>query len=173
MTTATTAFSNRTGQTTVLILFLGIAAVIGSALAFEYIGGYIPCELCLLQRKPYYIGLVIGLIALIACAMHLPARITKSLILLLGVIMLISAGLGVYHAGVEWHFWQGPSACSATSGAGFTGTGDILGQLNSFKGPSCTEAALRIFGISLAGWNVVTSLILAAIAFSGAKRIKT
>lgn len=168
----TTTLSPQTGRTTASLLVLGMAAVIGSALAFEYIGGYIPCELCLLQRKPYYIGLVIGIITLVCAAMHLPARITKSLILLLGVIMLFSAGLGVYHAGVEWHFWEGPSACSATAGAGFTGTGDILGQLNSFKGPSCTEAALRIFGISLAGWNVVTSLILASIAFVGAKRIK-
>jgi disulfide bond formation protein DsbB len=169
----TTTLSPRAGLTTASLLVLGMAAVIGSALAFEYIGGYIPCELCLLQRKPYYIGLIIGVIALIAVAMHLPARVTKSLILLLGVIMIVSAGLGVYHAGVEWHFWEGPSACSATSGAGFTGTGDILTQLNSFKGPSCTEAALRIFGVSLAGWNVLTSLILASIAFLGAKRIKS
>jgi disulfide bond formation protein DsbB len=169
----TTILSPRPALTTASLLVLGMAAVIGSALAFEYIGGYIPCELCLLQRKPYYIGLVIGVITLIAVAMRLPARVTKSLILLLGVIMLVSTGLGIYHAGVEWHFWEGPSACSATSGAGFNGTGDILTQLNSFKGPSCTEAALRIFGISLAGWNVVTSLILASIAFLGAKRIKT
>jgi disulfide bond formation protein DsbB len=167
----TLALSFRSGLPTAALLVLGMATVIGSALAFEYIGGYIPCELCLLQRKPYYIGLVIGAITLISIALRLPPRITKSLILLLGVIMIVSTGLGVYHAGVEWHFWEGPSACSATSGAGFTGTGDILGQLNSFKGPSCTEAALRIFGVSLAGWNVATSLILAAIAFLGAKRI--
>ncbi|HBF32145.1 disulfide bond formation protein B [Rhizobium sp.] len=165
------ALSFRSGLATAALLVLGMATVIGSALAFEYIGGYIPCELCLLQRKPYYIGLVIGVITLITIALRLPTRVTKSLILLLGVIMIVSTGLGVYHAGVEWHFWEGPSACSATSGAGFTGTGDILGQLNSFKGPSCTEAALRIFGVSLAGWNVVTSLILAGIAFLGAKRI--
>lgn len=165
------AASFRSGLSTAALLVLGMATVIGSALTFEYIGGYIPCELCLLQRKPYYIGLVIGVITLVTIALRLPARVTKSLILLLGVIMIVSTGLGVYHAGVEWHFWEGPSACSATAGAGFTGTGDILGQLNSFKGPSCTEAALRIFGISLAGWNVVTSLILAAIAFLGAKRI--
>lgn len=169
----TSSSSLRSGLPTAALLVLGMAAVIGSALAFEYIGGYIPCELCLLQRKPYYIGLVIGVITVIAAALHLPARVTKSLILLLGVLMIVSMGLGVYHAGVEWHFWEGPSACSATSGAGFNSTGDILGQLNSFKGPSCTEAALRIFGISLAGWNVVTSAILAAIAFFGAKRIKT
>lgn len=167
----TTALSTRSALTTASLLVLGMATVIGSALAFEYIGGYIPCELCLLQRKPYYIGLVIGVVTLMAIILRLPARVTKSLILLLGVIMIISTGLGIYHAGVEWHFWEGPTACSATSGAGFTGTGDILGQLNSFKGPSCTEAALRIFGVSLAGWNVVTSLILATIAFLGAKRI--
>lgn len=167
----TLASSFRSGLPTAALLLVGMATVIGSALAFEYIGGYIPCELCLLQRKPYYIGLVIGVITLITIALRLPARVTKSLILLLGVIMIVSTGLGIYHAGVEWHFWEGPSACSATAGAGFTGTGDILGQLNSFKGPSCTEAALRIFGVSLAGWNVVTSLILAAIAFLGAKRI--
>jgi len=164
--------SARPGLTPALLLTLGMAGVVGSALAFEYIGGYIPCELCLLQRKPYYIGAAIGLVTVFAASANLPPRVTKSLILLLGLIMVVSAGLGVYHAGVEWHFWEGPSACSATSGAGFNSGGDILAQLNSFKGPSCTEAALRIFGVSLAGWNVLTSLILAGIAFWCARRIK-
>ncbi|KAA3516955.1 disulfide bond formation protein B [Agrobacterium vitis] len=168
----TTLSSTRPGLAPALLLTLGMAGVVGSALAFEYLGGYIPCELCLLQRKPYYIGAAIGVVTVIAAALNLPAKVTKSLILLLGLIMIVSAGLGVYHAGVEWHFWEGPSACSATSGAGFNSSGDILAQLNSFKGPSCTEAALRIFGVSLAGWNVLTSLVLAAIAFWGAQRMK-
>ncbi|MCM2293527.1 disulfide bond formation protein B [Allorhizobium sp. BGMRC 0089] len=162
----------RSGLTVAALLTLGMAAVVGGALCFEYLGGYIPCELCLLERKPYYIGAAIGMLTVLMAALGLPAKVIRNLVLLLGVIMLISAGIGIYHAGVEWHFWEGPSACTATTGAGFTGTGDILAQLNSFKGPSCDQAALRIFGVSLAGWNVVASLILAGFAFKSFRSIK-
>ncbi|MDQ0456528.1 disulfide bond formation protein B [Rhizobium paknamense] len=149
---------------------LGMAVVVGSALAFEYLGGYIPCELCLLERKPFYIGAAIGLVALLA-APKLPPKVLKLVLMLLGLIMLVSMGLGVYHAGVEWKFWEGPSACSATAGAGFTGTGNILEQLNTIHGPSCTDAALRVLGISFAGWNAIVSLFLAGFAFFSAKRL--
>ena len=86
------------------------------------------------------------------------------------ILMLVSAGMGVYHAGVEWHFWPGPATCSTTASSMTTNAGDLLGELNSIKGPSCTDAALRVLGLSFAGWNVIASLVLAAFAFIGVRK---
>jgi Disulfide bond formation protein DsbB len=152
------------------IVTVGMAIVVGSALAFEHIGGYIPCALCLMQRNPYYIGIPLGVLAVLSVVFRLPAWITKTLLVAIGVLMVVGAGMGVYHSGVEWKFWEGPTSCSITAaGAGSSG-GDILAQLNEVKGPSCTEATLRVLGLSFAGWNVLTSIVLAALAFWGATR---
>ena len=149
------------------ILTLGMAFVVGSALAFEHIGGYIPCALCLLQRNPYYIGIPVGILATLAAVLNLPSSITRSLLAVIMILMIVGGGLGVYHSGVEWGFWEGPASCSVGGAAPAAGSGDILSQLNSVKGPSCTEATLRVLGLSFAGWNVIGSAILAAIAAWG------
>lgn len=149
------------------ILTLGMAFVVGSALAFEHIGGYIPCALCLLQRNPYYIGIPVGILAVLAGVLNLPSWITRSLLAIIMILMIVGGGLGVYHSGVEWGFWEGPASCTVGGAAPAASSGDILNQLNSVKGPSCTEATLRVLGLSFAGWNVVGSAILAAIAALG------
>jgi len=95
---------------------------------------------------------------------------TRAIILAVGILMLVGAGMGVYHAGVEWHFWPGPATCSTTASSMTTNAGDLLGELNTIKGPSCTDAALRVLGLSFAGWNVIASLILAAFAFWSVKK---
>ena len=153
-----------------LLVTLGMAAVIGGALAFEHIGGYIPCHLCLIERNPYYIAIPLGILAVVSSLLKLPAWITRSLLALIGIAMIIGAGIGVYHSGVEWKFWEGPTSCSLSGSGASMGTGDILSQLNTVHGPSCSDAALRILGLSLAGWNVIASVVLAAIAFFGASR---
>ncbi|HLP69559.1 MAG TPA: disulfide bond formation protein B [Rhizobium sp.] len=146
---------------------LGMAFVVGSALAFEHIGGYIPCALCLLQRNPYYIGIPVGILAVLAGVLNLPSWITRGLLAVVMILMIVGGGLGVYHSGVEWGFWEGPASCSVGGTAPAAGSSDILTQLNSVKGPSCTEATLRVLGLSFAGWNVIGSVILAAIAAWG------
>lgn len=152
------------------LVTVGMVVVVGSALGFEHIGGYIPCALCLIQRNPYYIGIPLGILAILSAVFKLPAWITKTLLITIGVLMVVGAGMGVYHSGVEWKFWEGPASCSITAaGAGSAG-GNILAQLNEVKGPSCTEATLRVLGLSFAGWNVLASIALAAIAFRGATR---
>jgi disulfide bond formation protein DsbB len=152
------------------LLTVGMVAVIGSALAFQYIGGYIPCHLCLIQRQPYYFGIPLGVLAILAAFFRLPVSLTRGLLLLLAIMMLVGAGLGVYHSGVEWGFWEGPASCSA-GGASVTGSAsDLLAQIGSEHGPSCTVAALRIMGLSMANMNVITSLVLAAIAFIGFRK---
>lgn len=153
-----------------LVATIGMAVIVGSALGFEYIGGYMPCHLCLLERNPYYIGIPIGVVAVLTAALRLPARLTQLLLLIIGILMLVGFGMGVYHAGVEWGFWAGPSSCTSTPGSATKSAGDLLSALNTVHGPQCDQAALRILGISLAGWNAVACLVLAIIAFLGVKK---
>ncbi|TWF50363.1 disulfide bond formation protein B [Neorhizobium alkalisoli] len=152
------------------VVTLGMAATVGSALAFEYLGGYMPCHLCLIERDPYYYGVPIGILGIGAAVMSLPPWVTRMILVILGIMMLIGAGIGIYHSGVEWGFWAGPSSCTSAGGSGATNAGDLLSSLNAVHGPQCDQAALRILGLSLAGWNVVASVVLAAIAFVGAKK---
>ncbi|MCK9551353.1 disulfide bond formation protein B, partial [Aquamicrobium sp.] len=76
--------------------------------------------------------------------------------------------LGGYHAGVEWGWWPGPSDCTNIAAPVDTGGNGVLDALDQFVPPSCDKAALRIFGLSMAGWNVIASLILAVVAFRAA-----
>lgn len=152
-----------------LLVTVGMAVTVGSALGFEHIGGYIPCALCLMQRTPYYIGIPVGIVAILASALQLPAWVSRLLLLAIALLMLWGGGLGVYHSGVEWQFWEGPASCSISASGVSAGGGDILSQLNSVKGPSCTEATLRVLGLSFAGWNVLASAVLATLAIIGAR----
>jgi disulfide bond formation protein DsbB len=157
---------NLTMRQVALAVALGAAATVGGALIFEHAFGYVPCKLCLIQRNPYYIGVPLGLVAAL-----LPPRYTRAGLWLLALIFVISAGLGAYHSGVEWGFFAGPSDCGGGSGAGAGNVGDFLNQLQSTRVVSCTEAAWRFLGLSLAGWNVLISLALAAFAaMAGARK---
>jgi disulfide bond formation protein DsbB len=153
-----------------ILLTSGMVVVILSALGFEHIGHYVPCALCLEQRWPYYIGIPIGLLAVLSSAMNAPPVVTRTLLLLAGLAMLIGAGLGIYHAGVEWRFWAGPATCATSADAVTKNAGDLLNAINTQHGPSCTDASLRVLGLSFAGWNVIASVVLAGIAVFGATR---
>ncbi|MBJ6127044.1 disulfide bond formation protein B [Microvirga splendida] len=146
-----------------LAVALGAAATVGGALVFEHVFGYVPCKLCLTQRNPYYIAIPLGIIAAL-----LPPRWTRAGLWLLALIFIVSAGLGAYHSGVEWGVFAGPSDCGGGAGAGAGSVGDFLNQLENTRVVSCTEAAWRFLGLSLAGWNVLISLALAALAAMGA-----
>lgn len=147
-----------------LFVLLGAAATIGGALYFEHGLGLSPCKLCLLQRDPYYVGM-----ALAALALVLPGRPARLALAALALVFLVSAGLGAYHAGVEWGFWAGPSDCGGGTGAGPASVNDFMKSLQTTRVVSCTEAAWRFMGLSLAGWNVPISLALAAAAAWGAR----
>jgi disulfide bond formation protein DsbB len=147
---------------------LGMAFTVGSALAFEHIGGYIPCALCLLQRDPYYYAIPLGAVAMfLSFSGKLPA-LQRILLVIIAIAMLIGAGIGAFHAGVEWGFWEGPASCAGAQ-AVTTNAGSLLDALNSTVPPSCGAASLRVLGLSFAGWNVIASLVLAAIALIGAR----
>ncbi len=153
-----------------LLVLAGMGAVILSALAFEHIGGYQPCKLCLEQRVPWYSGIPVMALATLALFMKWPPIITRNLMLVAGIILIYSVYLGVHHSGVEWGWWQGPGDCGAVEGGLATNTVDFLKQLEQSVPPSCTDAALRVFGLSFAGWNAVMSLIFALIALPTAFR---
>jgi disulfide bond formation protein DsbB len=149
-------------------LALAMAATVGGALAFQYIGGYIPCKLCYEQRIPYYVGIPLMLVALLASLMRLPAWVSRGLLAIGGLLMLYGLYLGVYHSGVEWGWWPGPTDCTTVGISVDTGGKGVLDALDKFVPPSCDKAALRILGLSLAGWQAIAALILGVVAFKGA-----
>ena len=142
-----------------LIVAVLMAATVGIALGFQHIGGYIPCKLCLEQRTPYYVGAPVMLAGFFLWSMAAPAYLVRACFAIGAILMAYGVLLGGFHAGVEWRFWQGPADCAVTVAAP-TG-GNLLDAIDIIKPPSCTEAALRVLGLSFAGWNVVASLVLA------------
>jgi disulfide bond formation protein DsbB len=149
-----------------LAFFLGLAAIAG-AWGFQLIGGYAPCKLCLEQRLPYYIGLPLIAVAIILMIRDTQIALTRTLLLLGGLAFVIGLGLGIYHAGVEWHYWLGPADCGG--GVATTGkAGDLLAQIGHTKVVSCTDAALRVAGLSFAGWNAIVSALVALLALAAA-----
>ena len=149
-----------------LLTFLVAAATIIGAWGFEIIGGYKPCALCLQQRWAYYFSLpILALVALRLSTGVADIDVVRWGFVAVILAMLLNAGLGVYHSGVEWGWWEGPSACS--TGAGLSGG---LPDLSKPKVINCSDAQWRLLGLSFAGWNVVISLLLAGMAFRGARR---
>jgi len=153
-----------------ILLAIAMAVVVGAALAFEHIGGYIPCALCLAQRDPYYLGIPVMLAAFASSVFGGPASLTRGLLAVGGLLMVYGMAMGIYHAGVEWTWWEGPSTCATAAQAVTKDAGDLLGDLNAKKPPSCDAASLRVLGLSFAGWNVIASSLLAAVAFRSALR---
>lgn len=144
-------------------LGLAVAAVVAGALAFEHLGGYIPCALCLEQREPYYLAAPV-LLAAAALAALGRAGVARALLVVGGVAMVYAAYLGVFHAGVEWGWWPGPTDCAAAAGP-VDASGGLLSQLDA-RPPSCDQAAGRFLGLSFAGWQVVAAVPLAVASFA-------
>jgi disulfide bond formation protein DsbB len=145
-----------TPQKSIFLILAVSAATIAGAFAFQF-AGYDPCHLCLMERWAYYAAIALSLILLFTKSGM------KQGLYLLAMIMLASTIFGIYHAGVEWKWWAGPGSCTG---------GSALGGLPDLTKPvvMCDEAAFRILGLSLAGWNAVISFMLAALALKGARR---
>jgi disulfide bond formation protein DsbB len=145
-------------------LFLAAAVILG-ALGFEYIGGYPPCPLCLEQRYAYYAGIPLLFVAMALVAEK--PRLASLIFLLVAGAFLLNAGLGVYHAGAEWKLWPGPDTCAGGQGLPTSAT-DLLKAAEEAVVIRCDEAAVRIAGLSLAGWNVIASLVAFALVLRAA-----
>ncbi len=148
------------------LVFAVALATIGAALAFEHLGGYAPCPLCLQQRYAYYFAVPAAALA-VFLAQGQTTSAARTLLFLIALTFVVNAGLGVYHAGVEWKWWLGPDTC-AVMGATDLGALSVAEQLANAQVVRCDEAAWRFLGLSFAGWNVVASALLAGIAAWGA-----
>jgi disulfide bond formation protein DsbB len=159
------SFLSRLTQLQIALIILVIAAAtLGGAWIFQ-LNGYAPCELCLKQRIPYYIGVPLALITVLAVVRHQNTLLLPDFI---GLALLFgfSTLFGIYHSGVEWGFWQGPTDCTGSlTQAG--SVNDFLKQLQTVKVVRCDAVAIRILGLSLAGWNAVISAGLFALAIMG------
>lgn len=147
-----------TRQTLLILATLGSAAALAAAFAFQYIGGLAPCHLCLLQRYPHAVAIVIGILALL-----IPRTILAKLLPLAGAAaaftVVVIAG---YHTGVERHWWQGPSTCTSGSITGISAK-DLLAQIQAAPVVKCDVVAWQMFTLSMATWNMLASLVLVAI----------
>jgi disulfide bond formation protein DsbB len=147
------------------VALLGTATILG-AYYFEYGLGLRPCPLCLEQRIPYYIAIPLALLVAVAAVMRAPRIVLVAGLGLIALALLVNAGLGVYHSGIEWGFWPGPQDCSGPVQR-FDAPGGILKQIETINVVRCDEAPWRFLGLSLAGYNVLISLALAAAAMWG------
>jgi disulfide bond formation protein DsbB len=144
-------------RTARLIALLVPALALGGALGSQYWGGLYPCEMCHWQRWPHYAALALALAAFATR----DAKATRPLVLLAGLAIFVSGAIGVFHAGVEYHWWQGFTTC--TRPAGPASGGDILKQILAAPIVRCDVPQWTLAGISLAGFNALLS-IPAAIA---------
>lgn len=138
-----------TRENVFLLAGLGSAALLAAAFGFQYIGGFLPCAMCLWQRWPHVAAIVLAALGMVVPHAWLAG---------LGALTVAgNAGLAFYHSGVERGWWPGPSTCS---GGGGQSLGDMSGEalLDFTSGPTvvmCDEAALHILGLSMASWNAI------------------
>ncbi len=154
----------------VFALLLGVsAAILAAAFASQYIGGLEPCVLCLYQRVPY--GAVIALSGLglgLSGLAPPPKGVIVSLAGLCAVAFLINAGIATFHVGVEQHWWQGTEACGAAGTTART-IEELRAQILAAPVVRCDVVPWSLFGISMAGYNVLASLGLAVASAIAAK----
>jgi disulfide bond formation protein DsbB len=149
-----------------LLVAIVAAATVGGAWIFQAMG-YAPCELCLKERFPYYAGAPLALLAFVLAQRN--ARVAAWVLGLVALIFATGTVLGVYHAGVEFKFWPGPSDCTGAY-APAASTQDFMKQLQTTVVVRCDDVAVRVLGLSLAAWNAVISAALMIVAAWGAAR---
>jgi len=154
-----------------LLAFIAAAsmAVLGTALGSQFIGGLRPCELCHWQRYPYVATIVLGLAGFVAARKLPRGRLAPAIAALAGVIFVVGAGIAFFHVGVEHKWWEGTNACGAGGGA-IQSIDELRRMLEGAPIVRCDEPAWTMAGISMAGYNMLVSLALAAIALLGARR---
>lgn len=151
-------------------LFLRDATIAGATIAmtsvfllagaffFQYALSMQPCVLCIYQRIPHGVAIMAGLMTIIS-ARKGRLKTAAFIMFLACLVFLASAGLGIYHTGVEQHWWR--SFLEACTAPGFDMSGDILSQIEKAKAVRCDEVPWSLFGISMAGYNALISFGLA------------
>ncbi len=146
----------------IMLACLGSLSLLLGAFAFQFIGGFAPCPMCLWQRWPHAIAVVIGLLAV-----TLMWRYRRALSGVGFLAMAISAGLGVFHAGVEQLWWEGPTTCTGADPSSMN-SDDLLNTLMNAPLVRCDEIVWDLWGITMAGWNAIISVGLALLWLFGA-----
>lgn len=137
-----------------LLAASGSAALLLGALAFQYIADMAPCKLCVYQRWPHVVAVICGVLLLIA-----PLRLLAGI----GALAALNtAMIGAYHVGVEQKWWEGPNSCTSQPIDGMS-TEALLDQIMAAPIVRCDEIPWEMFGISMAGWNALISLMLFAL----------
>jgi disulfide bond formation protein DsbB len=144
------------------IAAVGASAILG-AWIFQYGFGFKPCPLCLEQRYAYYFAIPLAVMVLLGDQVGASRKVLLAALVAIALGMAWNAGLGVYHAGVEWKWWAGPQECSGAL-EDLGSAGGLLNKLQSISVVRCDDAAWRFLGLSLAGYNAIISLALAAVA---------
>ena len=129
--------------------------MLGGALLSQHWGGLAPCELCLLQRWPWVAAIIISLMAAVVGSRVALSRVA----LLLIAVFAVGSALAFYHVGVEKHWFAGPNACSGAATAADT-VEALKAQILKQKPVRCDEPVWLLWGISLAGWNLLASLLM-------------
>jgi disulfide bond formation protein DsbB len=164
--TSTLASSNPALVAALAVGLIALATLAG-AWFFQLVLDIRPCPLCLEQRYAYYLAIPLAVLVAIAAARDVPRGLVVTGLVVLALAALANAVLGGYHAGVEWTFWQGPTDCSGPV-VDLGKAGSLLERLDTVKVIRCDEVQWRFLGLSLAGYNVLISLLMAAIALWGA-----
>ncbi|ACG79244.1 disulfide bond formation protein DsbB [Phenylobacterium zucineum HLK1] len=153
-----------------LCAVLASAAMLAIAHAFQTFGGYAPCTLCLRQREVYWVAIALGVIFMAIVRLPGGPRWREATCWVLGLVFAVGVGIAVYHAGAEWKFWPGPTACaSAGAGVDAAALSDFLAGAR-VRPPACDEAPWVFAGLSMAGWNALISLGLVALSVMAALR---
>ncbi|MHA1538817.1 MAG: disulfide bond formation protein B [Alphaproteobacteria bacterium] len=153
-----------------LVLATSSALMLG-ALAFQYFGGLFPCPLCILQRYPHVITIVLGALAL-GCVISGRNKLVPWLLALAGLSLLAGAGIAVFHVGVEQGWWPGLTSC-AGPGAGAS-LAETLNQAKAGPAARCDEVPWSLFGISMAGYNALISMAAGLLAlWAAARQLRT
>ncbi len=138
------------------IFFVSIIALV-SAFFIEYVLGHQPCNLCVLERIPYLLAIIIVFLN------YKFILFEKFFILLLTIIFLVSAALSLYHLGIEQGFIQESLVCDLKSGSNLLSKEEILKQLQE-KSVSCKDVTFKMFGLSLTSYNILISLLITFVA---------
>ncbi len=146
------------------LVLAGSIAALAVAFASQYIGGLLPCQLCLWQRWGYG-----GAIALAIVALLLPRQLRGAGALLASLAVLATAGLALFHTGVEYHWWQGLASCTGTLDTSQSIT-DLEQQLVATPVIPCDRPAWTMFGISMAGYDFLYATLLGLFCLAGAIR---
>ena len=142
------------------------AATLAGAWYFQLVLGLQPCPLCLEQRYAYYLAVPLAVVIALAAGLQAPRAVLICGLVILALVALGNAVLGAYHAGVEWKFWPGPSDCTGPVG-NLGSAGTLLDRLDTVKVVMCDQVQWTFLGLSLAGYNVLISLLMAAVAVWG------